>query len=80
MYLQKEQEKEQVERTRLFMSHGMGGAVGGSLCGGLFKGRPLPGMLMLTPIMLGIAYGELRLQEYKKKRIKELMSMSDSEQ
>lgn len=63
---------EEEERKRLYMSHCVGGAVGGSVSGGLFRGKPLAGMFLLTPAMIGIAYGELRLQEYKKMRLEEL--------
>ena len=63
---------EKEDQIRLFASHGLGGAAGGGIVGGLFKGKPLPGIMMMTPIMLGVAYGELKLEEYKKKRIKEL--------
>ncbi len=60
------------ERMRLYTSHGLGGIVGGSVSGGLFKGRPIQGVMLLTPMMLGAAYGEMKLQDYKKKRIAEL--------
>jgi len=60
------------ENTRLFASHGFGGIVGGGISGGLFKGRPLQGMMLMTPMMLGFAFGELKLQKYRMKRIKEL--------
>ena len=60
------------ERMRLYTSHGLGGIVGGSVSGGLFKGRPIQGLMLLTPMMLGAAYGEMKLQDYKKKRLAEL--------
>lgn len=60
------------ENSRLVFSHGLGGILGGSISGGLFKGRPSQGIMLLTPMMLGVAYGELKLQEYKLERIKEL--------
>lgn len=60
------------EKIRLLISHGVGGMIGGAVAGGLFKGKPLPGMLLLTPIMIAVAFGEMRLQEYKIRRLKEL--------
>jgi hypothetical protein len=63
---------EKLEKTRLFVSHGLGGIIGGGVAGGLFKGKPLPGIMLLSPLMLVAAYSEIRIQEYKRKRIKEL--------
>mmetsp|Transcript_22386 Transcript_22386/g.33123 ORF Transcript_22386/g.33123 Transcript_22386/m.33123 type:complete len:161 (-) Transcript_22386:685-1167(-) len=63
---------EKLEKTRLFVSHGLGGIIGGGVAGGIFKGKPLPGIMLLSPLMLGAAYSEIRIQEYKRKRIKEL--------
>jgi hypothetical protein len=60
------------ESIRLYMSHCFGGGVGGAVSGGIFRGKPLAGMFLMTPVMIGIAYGELRLQEYKKRRLEEL--------
>jgi len=63
---------EKLEKTRLYISHGLGGIVGGGITGGLFNGKPLSGIMLITPLMLGIAYSEIQIQEYKRKRIKEL--------
>lgn len=61
-----------IEKRRIFASHALGGVVGGGITGFLFKGKPLQGMLLLSPIMMCVAYGEIRLQDYKRERIKEL--------
>mmetsp|Transcript_4417 Transcript_4417/g.8516 ORF Transcript_4417/g.8516 Transcript_4417/m.8516 type:complete len:162 (-) Transcript_4417:2871-3356(-) len=60
------------EISRIVASHAMGGVVGGGITGFLFKGKPLQGILLLSPIMICVAYGEIRLQEYKRERIKAL--------
>ena len=63
--------------TRDFASHGIGGVVGGGIAGGLFQGRVLSGSLLFTPIMLGVAYGELRADEYKRDRLNQLLDKYD---
>lgn len=60
------------EKNRLFFSHVTGGLIGGGISGGLYKGRPLQGMMLLAPLMLGVAFCELKILEYRMKRIKEL--------
>lgn len=63
-----------LERNRLYVSHGMGGMMGGSITGGLFRGRSgiVSGILLLTPMMLMAAHGEMKLNAYKEKRLREL--------
>ena len=63
--------------TRDFASHGIGGVVGGGIAGGLFQGRVLSGSLLFAPIMLGVAYGELRADEYKRDRLNQLLDKYD---
>ena len=63
--------------TRDFASHGIGGVVGGGIAGGLFQGRVLSGSLLFTPIMLAVAYGELRADEYKRERLNHLLDKYD---
>ena len=63
---------EEEESRRLYMSHCVGGGVGGAVSGSLFRGKPLAGVFLLTPLMIGVAYGELRLQEYKRVRLEEI--------
>lgn len=68
----KEKGNDECEKMRLLISHVLGGFVGGSVTGGLFKGKPLPGILLLTPIMTAVGFGEIRLEEYRLRRMKEL--------
>ena len=63
--------------TRDFVSHGIGGVVGGGIAGGLFQGRVLSGSLLFTPIMLAVAFGELRANEYKRERLNQLLDKYD---
>jgi uncharacterized membrane protein len=69
---------EKKENTRLFVSHGLAGVVGGGVTGGLFNGKPLSGVMLIMPLMLGVAYSEIQIQEYKRKRIKELQVMKNA--
>lgn len=64
-----------VERNRLFASHICGGIIGGTISGSLFQKRlSLNGMFLFTPIMIGIAFAELYLQDYRVQRLKEIHS------
>ncbi|KAL3768775.1 hypothetical protein ACHAWU_006876 [Discostella pseudostelligera] len=54
-------------------SHALGGMMGGCVVGFLFQGKPLAGALLLTPIMLGIGKIELSLDEYRIKRLRQLV-------
>ena len=56
----------------LLVSHGVGGCCGGAIVGGIFQGRTFPGMLMFTPLMLGVAFAEIKFLEMRAERVKEL--------
>jgi hypothetical protein len=56
----------------LLISHGVGGLCGGALVGGLFQHRVMPGMILFTPLMLGVAVAEIKFLEMRGARIKEL--------
>lgn len=51
--------------TPLLLSHMMGGFIGGSIIGALYKRRPVQGALFLTPIMILIGMGEQLLQDVR---------------
>jgi len=55
----------------MYASHTIGGITGGGIVGGLFHKRPMSGMLVFTPIMVGIAYAELQLQDARQQRLQE---------
>jgi hypothetical protein len=62
-----------VETKRLIASHIGGGIIGGTVTASLYQKRlSLAGMALFTPIMVGIAFMELNLQEYKRIRLREL--------
>lgn len=61
------------ETKRIYASHAIGGGVGGGIAGGLFQGRVLSGVLLFTPIMLSVAYGELSAKEYRQERLRQLL-------
>jgi len=60
-------ESEQDHRFRIILSHFIGGMIGGSINGALFIKRPAKGMLLFTPIMLGVSWVELELEGYRKR-------------
>ncbi len=61
------------DHNLLYGSHALGGLLGGCVVGFLFQGKPLAGALLLTPIMLGIGKIELSLEEYRRKRLRQLV-------
>lgn len=52
--------------SMILASHGIGGAVGGGLLGGLYIGKPIRGMVFLVPVMLVIGMFELRFDETRR--------------
>lgn len=60
-------------KNKLLLSHSLGGAVGGMICGGLFQGRLMAGIFLFTPIMLGVAFTEITFLEYREKRLQEIV-------
>ena len=65
------------EQLRLYASHGLGGICGGSISGFLYKRKPFSGVLLFTPLMIGVAFCERKLQNYKVNRIRELQLEQD---
>jgi hypothetical protein len=51
------------------LSHACGGALGGSVVGAIYGGKPLPGMFLFTPMMLGVAFAERSFKQYKLQRL-----------
>ena len=63
----------EIERKRLIGSHIGGGIIGGTISGSLFQKRiSLSGMALFTPLMVGISLLELRVENYRRKRLKEI--------
>ena len=56
------------------LSHTLGGMLGGACVGWLYRGRPLSGGLMFTPLMVGVAFAERRLNQHRLERIECLLS------
>mmetsp|Transcript_21690 Transcript_21690/g.32499 ORF Transcript_21690/g.32499 Transcript_21690/m.32499 type:complete len:152 (+) Transcript_21690:27-482(+) len=67
----------EIERRRLIGSHIGGGIIGGTISGSLFQRKLSPsGMAVFTPLMIGVAFLELRLKDYRRKRLKEIVASS----
>jgi hypothetical protein len=64
--------------TLLYASHAIGGMVGGGITGALFQHRPIPGMILCTPLMLGIALAEQAFETARKERLSEMLAKSKS--
>ena len=57
------------EPSRLLLtSHAIGGAAGGSLNGLLYVRRPHVGLVVFTPIMIGVAFAEMEWENHKERR------------
>ena len=56
------------------VSHALGGTLGGSVVGWLYRGKPLSGALLFTPLMIGIAFFERGLKKKRLDRIEYLIS------
>jgi len=61
-------------------SHGVGGAMGGSLMGLLYIGKPLHGIVFFVPLMLVIGMGEQFLEDVRQERIQEHRCKQEEEQ
>lgn len=60
----------------LYASHAIGGMVGGGITAALFQQRPIPGMVLCTPLMLGIALAEQAFETAKEERLQEMLAKS----
>lgn len=58
---------------RLYLSHAIGGAVGGSVLGYLFQARVMPGVMLFTPAMVVVAFGEIKFEQARKARLEKLL-------
>lgn len=56
----------------LYGSHLLGGICGGAVVGYLYQRNPFRGMILFTPIMLGIGKLEITLDEYRASRIQQM--------
>lgn len=68
------------KNTQLYISHAIGGAAGGALVGSLFQFRALPGLLAFTPLMVMVAYGEIKFEEARSARLAKLLQEIEREQ
>ena len=64
---------EEDHNTSLYLSHAIGGAVGGSLLGYLFQFRAMPGFMLFTPAMVMVAFGEIKFEQARKVRLEKLL-------
>jgi hypothetical protein len=56
----------------IYGSHALGGLLGGGIVGYLYQGNPFRGAIVLMPLMLGLSFVELYLDEYREHRIRQL--------
>lgn len=62
-----------------YASHALGGMIGGGITGALFQHRPIPGMMLCTPLMIGVAYAELCFEKERKERLRQLLLTTNNE-
>ena len=63
-----------------YASHALGGMIGGGITGALFLHRPIPGMMLCTPVMIGVAYAELCFEKERQERLRQLLLNTNNEQ
>jgi hypothetical protein len=63
----------------VYASHALGGCFGGGIAVFLFQGHPFAGAFLLTPLMLCAGKMELKLEEYKAERLRQLVVKDDNE-
>eukprot|EP00538_Stauroneis_constricta_P014262 CAMPEP_0119562072 /NCGR_PEP_ID=MMETSP1352-20130426/19440_1 /TAXON_ID=265584 /ORGANISM="Stauroneis constricta, Strain CCMP1120" /LENGTH=125 /DNA_ID=CAMNT_0007610417 /DNA_START=51 /DNA_END=428 /DNA_ORIENTATION=+ len=61
------------ENRLLRTSHAFSGVFGGAINMGLYQGRPLVGVVMFLPIMMGVSQIEIMVQEERRRRIQQLL-------
>jgi len=60
-----------------FRTHAIGGILGGSLIGGIYKKSPSSGVLLFTPIMLGVALLEEKAHSYRQNELERIFGQND---
>lgn len=69
---------EQTQQRVFYASHAIGGMIGGGITGALFQRRPLPGMALCVPLMVGVAYAEEKYAEERQERLRQLMATNNN--
>lgn len=54
-----------------YVSHVLSGVMAGGLLGGIYKQRPLSGVLLFTPLMVGVAFVENSFEDWRQEKIQE---------
>jgi len=67
---------EQIRERVFFGSHALGGMVGGGITGALFQHRPIPGMMLCTPLMIGVAFAEQMFEKERQERLRQQLARS----
>ena len=68
------------DKTRLYISHAIGGAAGGGMVGYLYQFRVIPGIMLFTPAMLAVAFGEIKFEQARQARLQQLLEEIQSEE
>lgn len=55
--------------TSFYASHALGGSVGGAMTGALFQSRMMPSVLLFTPAMVLVAFGEIQFEKARQARL-----------
>lgn len=66
--------------TQFYASHAVGGVAGGALTGLLFQSRAVPGVLLFTPAMMLIAFGEIQFEQARQARLLRLLKEMEEEE
>ena len=77
---QTQTQMQMTKKQSLYISHTVGGIIGGGLLGGIFQRRVGSGIMLFTPLMIGAAYGEIRFQLWKEDQIQQLIVKEQKKQ
>ena len=78
-YQQQQNTNDNNQHFSLFTSHSFAGITGGAINGYLYRRKPIQGVIVFVPIMLGFALLELTWQKKKLQRIQELLLTEEEE-
>lgn len=66
-------DRNDIQKKSLYVSHAVGGVLGGGLLGGIFQRRFISGTLLFTPLMIGAAYSDIQFQNWKQEKIRKMI-------
>mmetsp|Transcript_6116 Transcript_6116/g.8830 ORF Transcript_6116/g.8830 Transcript_6116/m.8830 type:complete len:171 (-) Transcript_6116:127-639(-) len=60
-----------------FLSHSLAGIFGGGYLGWVHQGKPIAGAVLFVPLMLGVAFTERKVDQYRIERLRQILEEHD---